>query len=144
VSLIVIAVAVAIVLACNWPYTQPAVTKALQDRFARTVQIRSFRKTFFPPDAWLKGSVSAPETQGPARVDHSPDADHSRKLQRPFPDSQAHRANLFILEFLMRKCMDRTFYIWTRDLHSYIGLALSPLVRLFAISVILLDHPSIP
>jgi hypothetical protein len=40
--------------------------------------------------------------------------------------------------------MDRTFYIWTRDLHSYIGLALSPLVLLFAISVILLDHPSIP
>ncbi|MGO8732150.1 MAG: PepSY-associated TM helix domain-containing protein [Terriglobia bacterium] len=40
--------------------------------------------------------------------------------------------------------MDRTFYIWTRDLHIYIGLALSPLVLLFAISVILLDHPSIP
>jgi hypothetical protein len=40
--------------------------------------------------------------------------------------------------------MGRTFYIWTRDLHLYIGLALSPLVLLFAISVILLDHPSIP
>jgi hypothetical protein len=40
--------------------------------------------------------------------------------------------------------MDRTFYIWTRDLHIYVGLALSPLVLLFAISVILLDHPSIP
>ena len=55
VSLIVIAVAVAIVLACNWPYTQPAVTKALQDRFARTVQIRSFRKTFFPPGCVAEG-----------------------------------------------------------------------------------------
>jgi hypothetical protein len=40
--------------------------------------------------------------------------------------------------------MDRTFYICTRDLHLYIGLALSPLVLLFAFSVILLDHPSIP
>jgi hypothetical protein len=40
---------VVIVLACKWPYTQQSVTKALQDRFARTVQIRSFRKTFFPP-----------------------------------------------------------------------------------------------
>jgi hypothetical protein len=29
-------------------------------------------------------------------------------------------------------------------LHIYVGLALSPLVLLFAISVILLDHPSIP
>ena len=35
-SLIVIAVIVAIVLACNWPYTQQAVTRTLQDRFART------------------------------------------------------------------------------------------------------------
>ena len=45
-SLIVIAGIVLIVLAWNWPYTQQAVTKALQDRFARTVQIRSFRKTY--------------------------------------------------------------------------------------------------
>jgi uncharacterized protein len=40
--------------------------------------------------------------------------------------------------------MNRAFYTWTRDLHIYIGLVLSPLVLLFAISVILLDHPSIP
>lgn len=40
--------------------------------------------------------------------------------------------------------MPRTFYVWTRDLHLYVGLALSPLVLLFAISVVLLDHPSIP
>jgi len=53
--LIVIAAIVAIVLACKWPYTQPAVTKALQDRFARTVQIRSFRKTFFPPGCVAEG-----------------------------------------------------------------------------------------
>ena len=54
-SLIVIAVIVVIVLACNWPYTQQAVTKALQDRFARTVQIRSFRKTYFPPGCVAEG-----------------------------------------------------------------------------------------
>jgi len=40
--------------------------------------------------------------------------------------------------------MTKTFYVWTRDLHLYIGLALSPLVLVFAVSVILLDHPSIP
>jgi hypothetical protein len=40
--------------------------------------------------------------------------------------------------------MGRTFYLCTRDLHLYIGLALSPLVLLFSVSVILLDHPSIP
>ena len=54
-SLIVIAVVVVIVLACNWPYTQQAVTKALQDRFARTVQIRTFRKTYFPPGCVAEG-----------------------------------------------------------------------------------------
>ena len=54
-SLIVMAAIVVIVLACEWPYTQPAVTKALQDRFARTVQIRSFRKTFFPPGCVAEG-----------------------------------------------------------------------------------------
>jgi len=51
----VIAAIVVIVLACKWPYTQPSVTKALQDRFARTVQIRSFRKTFFPPGCVAEG-----------------------------------------------------------------------------------------
>jgi hypothetical protein len=54
-SLIVIAVIVVVVLACNWPYTQQAVAKALQDRFARTVQIRSFRKTYFPPGCVAEG-----------------------------------------------------------------------------------------
>ena len=54
-SLIVIAGIVLIVLACNWPFTQRAVTKALQDRFARTVQIHSFRKTYFPPGCVAEG-----------------------------------------------------------------------------------------
>jgi len=54
-SLIVIAGIVLIVLAWNWPFTQQAVTKALQDRFARTVQIRSFRKTYFPPGCVAEG-----------------------------------------------------------------------------------------
>jgi len=38
-----------IVLALNWPFTQTAVTKALEDRFAREVKIRKFRSTYFPP-----------------------------------------------------------------------------------------------
>ena len=39
----------AILLALNWPFTQTAVTKALEDRFARDVKIRKFRGTYFPP-----------------------------------------------------------------------------------------------
>ena len=54
-SLVVVAGIVLIVLARNWPFTQQAVTKALQDRFARTVQIRSFRKTYFPPGCVAEG-----------------------------------------------------------------------------------------
>jgi len=54
-SVLVIAVIVIIVLASKWPYTQPAITKALQDRFGRTVQIRSFRKTYFPPGCVAEG-----------------------------------------------------------------------------------------
>lgn len=53
--LVIIAGIVIIALACKWPYTQQALTKTLQDRFARTVQIRSFRKTFFPPGCVAEG-----------------------------------------------------------------------------------------
>ena len=38
-----------ILVALNWPFTQPAVTKALGDRFASDVRVRSFRNTWFPP-----------------------------------------------------------------------------------------------
>ncbi|MGD0922915.1 MAG: AsmA-like C-terminal region-containing protein [Terriglobia bacterium] len=54
-SLIVIAGVVLIALAWNWPFTEQAVTKALQDRFARPVQIRRFRKTYFPPGCVAEG-----------------------------------------------------------------------------------------
>src|SRR5450432_78783 len=33
----------------NWPFTEHAVAQALADRFARPVEIRSFRRTYFPP-----------------------------------------------------------------------------------------------
>ncbi|HYK87588.1 MAG TPA: PepSY-associated TM helix domain-containing protein [Acidobacteriota bacterium] len=36
------------------------------------------------------------------------------------------------------------FYVLTRNLHLYIGLFLSPFVLVFAVSVILLNHPGIP
>jgi AsmA-like C-terminal region len=55
VSLMVIAGIVPMVLAWNWPFTQKAVTKALEDRFARTVQIRSFHITYFPPGCVAEG-----------------------------------------------------------------------------------------
>ena len=36
-------------LIMNWPFTEAAVVKALQDRFARDVKIGTFRRTYFPP-----------------------------------------------------------------------------------------------
>ncbi|MBZ5554230.1 MAG: AsmA-like C-terminal region-containing protein [Acidobacteriia bacterium] len=54
-SILVIAGIVLIVLALNWPFTQQAVTTALEHRFARTVQIQSFRKTYFPPGCVAEG-----------------------------------------------------------------------------------------
>ena len=35
----------------------------------------------------------------------------------------------------------RKLYLWSRDLHLYLGLAISPLVLVFAASVVLLNHP---
>src|SRR5712692_4058791 len=46
---------VAIQLVRNWPFTRQAVTVALQDRFARTVEIRNFRGTYFPPGFIAEG-----------------------------------------------------------------------------------------
>jgi hypothetical protein len=45
----------ALLLSLNWPFTQAAVTKALEDRFARDVQIRKFRSTYFPPGCVAEG-----------------------------------------------------------------------------------------
>ncbi len=39
----------------NWPFTKQAVTQALQDRFARQVQIREFHLTYFPPGCIAEG-----------------------------------------------------------------------------------------
>jgi hypothetical protein len=58
VSAAVLAVAVAtgaILLALNWPFTQAAVTKTLEDRFVRDVKIRKFRVTYFPPGCVTEG-----------------------------------------------------------------------------------------
>src|SRR5579872_6772910 len=44
-----------ILIVRNWPFTRQAVTVALQDRFARTVEIRSFRSTYFPPGCIAEG-----------------------------------------------------------------------------------------
>jgi hypothetical protein len=45
----------ATLVAVNWPFTQKAVTKALEDRFARDVKIATFRKTYFPPGCVAEG-----------------------------------------------------------------------------------------
>jgi hypothetical protein len=39
--------------------------------------------------------------------------------------------------------MGRSFYRWTRDLHLYFGLFLCPFVLVFAISTVVLNHPSL-
>jgi hypothetical protein len=44
-----------ILLVRNWPFTRQAVTAALQDRFARTVEICNFRTTYFPPGCIAEG-----------------------------------------------------------------------------------------
>lgn len=45
----------AILLAVNWPFTEAAVKKTLQDRFARQVTIRKFRGSYFPPGCVAEG-----------------------------------------------------------------------------------------
>lgn len=37
----------------------------------------------------------------------------------------------------------RRFYRWTRDLHLYLGLFVSPLVVVFAVSTLILNHPGL-
>jgi hypothetical protein len=49
------AVAAAILLAVNWPFTETAIAKTLQDRFARDVRIAKFRVTYFPPGCVAEG-----------------------------------------------------------------------------------------
>src|SRR5579864_1479619 len=44
-----------ILLVLKWPFTRQAVTVALQDRFARAVEIRNFRSTYFPPGCTAAG-----------------------------------------------------------------------------------------
>jgi hypothetical protein len=54
-ALVVIFSVFAIRLFVKWPFTRQAVTTALQDRFARTVEIRNFRSTYFPPGFIAEG-----------------------------------------------------------------------------------------
>jgi hypothetical protein len=44
-----------ILVSRNWPFTEHAVKQALQDRFARQVEIRSFRMTYLPPGCVVDG-----------------------------------------------------------------------------------------
>ncbi len=37
----------------------------------------------------------------------------------------------------------KSFYVWTRDLHLYLGLFLSPFVLVFGISTVVLNHPAL-
>ena len=55
-AFVAIAAAFAVILVVrNWPFTRQAVIGALQDRFARTVEIRDFHSTYFPPGCVAEG-----------------------------------------------------------------------------------------
>ena len=55
-ALAVVAVVISVTfLVRNWPFTKQAVTQALQDRFARQVEIREFHRTYFPPGCVAEG-----------------------------------------------------------------------------------------
>ena len=43
----------------------------------------------------------------------------------------------------MKPSADKAFYRWTRDLHLYLGLLVSPFVIAFAVSVLFLNHAKI-
>jgi len=44
-----------VVLAIHWPFTQDAITKALEEASGRTVQIRTFSNSYFPPGCTAEG-----------------------------------------------------------------------------------------
>jgi hypothetical protein len=44
-----------VLLAVNWPFSEAAIIKTLQDRFVRDVSIRKFRVTYFPPGCVAEG-----------------------------------------------------------------------------------------
>jgi len=44
---------------------------------------------------------------------------------------------------MSKKSVERTFYRWTRDLHLYCGLFVSPFVIAFAVSVFFLNHAKV-
>jgi hypothetical protein len=56
-GLIVVIALISVVgyLVRNWPFRKAEVTKALQDRFARQVEIRDFYPTYFPPGCVADG-----------------------------------------------------------------------------------------
>jgi hypothetical protein len=55
-ALAIVVVAISgILLSRNWPFTEQAVKQALQDRFARQVEIRSFRMTYLPVGCVVDG-----------------------------------------------------------------------------------------
>jgi hypothetical protein len=54
-TLFVVAGVWSFLLVRNWPFKEQAVIKALQDRFARQVEIRGFRLTYFPPGCVATG-----------------------------------------------------------------------------------------
>src|SRR5580692_11215877 len=44
-----------VVLALHWPFTQDAITKALEEASGRPVQIRTFSNSYFPPGCTSEG-----------------------------------------------------------------------------------------
>ena len=44
---------------------------------------------------------------------------------------------------MSKTAAEKTFYCWTRDLHLYLGLFISPFVIAFAVSVLFLNNAKV-
>jgi len=54
-AVLIVCASVFLIVAINWPFTRQDLIDTLQERSARTVEIRSFRRTYFPPGAVAEG-----------------------------------------------------------------------------------------
>ncbi len=64
-ALILFAVAFVFLL-LNWPFTQDALTKALQDKFSGTVEIGNFHRTYFPNPGCIAEGITLRRGTDPA------------------------------------------------------------------------------
>ena len=56
VGVVAVALGIAgVVIATHWPFTQTSVIEALEQTFSSTVEVKTFRVTYFPPGCVMEG-----------------------------------------------------------------------------------------